>query len=99
MKTLFTDSCSSNYYYTTLYIGEKKKQTYLIDTSTNIFSSPCAPCDICGKQKNNYLDKNNKNANNPLKCDSNICKIIPSNGRLEKNKSSNEKHAIFIQKK
>ena len=100
LQTLFTDSSSNNYYYTTLYIGEKKiKQTYLIDTGTNTFSSPCAPCDNCGKHKNNYLDPEDKNANDPLQCDSNICKIVPANGCLEKNKILDKKTCSFYIKK
>ena len=100
LQTLFTDSSSNNFYYTTLYIGEKRiKQTYLIDTGTNIFSSPCAPCDNCGKHKNNYLDPKNKKANDPLNCDSNICKMVPANGCLEKTKNLHEKTCSFYTKK
>ena len=52
LQTLYSDSYSNNYYYTTLYISDKQiKQTYLIDTGSAIMSSPCAPCENCGKQK------------------------------------------------
>jgi hypothetical protein len=38
LQTLYSDSYSNNYYYTTLYIGPSKiKQTYLIDTTNAIF--------------------------------------------------------------
>ena len=100
LQTLFTDSSSNNYYYTTLYIGEKRiKQTYLIDTGTNIFSSPCAPCENCGEYKNNYFDPKNKKANVPLNCNSNICKMLPANGCLEKTKHLNKKACSFYTKK
>ena len=57
LQTLYSDSYSNNFYYTTLYISDKQiKQTYLIDTGSSIMSSPCAPCEYCGKQKNNYFD-------------------------------------------
>ena len=98
LQTLFTDSPSNNYYYTTLYIGDKKiKQTYLIDTGSNIFSSPCAPCDNCGKQKNNYFDPKYKK--DPLNCENNICKMVQANGCLEKNKNVNKKTCSFYTKK
>ena len=98
LQTLFTDSPSNNYYYTTLYIGDKKiKQTYLIDTGSNTFSSPCAPCDNCGKQKNNYFDPKYKK--DPLYCESNICKMVPANGCLEKSKNINKKTCSFYTKK
>ena len=100
LQTLFIDSSSKNYYYTTLYIGEKKiKQTYLIDTGTNIFSSPCAPCDNCGKHKNNYFDPRNRKANDPLDCESSICKMVPANGCLENTRNLKKKTCSFYSKK
>ena len=52
LQTLYSDSYSNNFYYTTLYITDKQiKQTYLIDTGSAIMSSPCGPCEYCGKQK------------------------------------------------
>ena len=81
LQTLYSDSYSNNYYYTTLYIGPNKiKQTFLIDTSNAILSSPCRACEDCGKQKKNYYDQSNKKAYNPLKCSSKICKLVPASG-------------------
>ena len=76
---IYSDSFSNNYYYTTLYIGpNKKKQTYTIDTTSAIFSSPCAACSECGKHKKNYYDETNKKAYKPLKCASKICSLVPA---------------------
>jgi len=77
LQTLYSDSFSNNYYYTTLYIGpNKKKQTYIIDTTSKIMSSPCDECKTCGKKKTNYYDKSNKKDVKPLKCSSKICKTL-----------------------
>ena len=63
LQTLYSDSFSNNYYYTTLYIGPNKiKQRYLIDTTNAILSSPCGSCEDCGKHKKNYYDHSNKKA-------------------------------------
>ena len=41
-QSVFSDETSKNYYFTILYIGEnKKRQKYLIDTSSGIMSSTC----------------------------------------------------------
>lgn len=81
LQTLYSDSYSNNYYYTTLYIGPNKiKQTYLIDTTNAIFSSPCGSCSDCGKHKKNYYSHLNKTAYKPLKCSSKICNLVPASG-------------------
>lgn len=81
LQTLYSDSYSNNYYYTTLYIGPNKiKQRYLIDTTSAILSSPCGKCEECGKQKKNYYDSSNKKAYKPLKCSSKICHLVPASG-------------------
>ena len=52
LQTVYSESYSKNYYYTTLYIGPNKiKQTYVIDTGSSIMSSPCSECKECGPQK------------------------------------------------
>ena len=52
-QSVFSDETSKNYYFTTLYIGEnKKKQTYLIDTSSGIMSSTCSHETGLNPQKN-----------------------------------------------
>ena len=58
LQTLYSDSYSNNYYYTTLYISDKQiKQTYMVDTGIETMSSPCSPCEYCGKHKTNYSIK------------------------------------------
>jgi len=78
LQTLYSDSFSKNYYYTTLYVGDKKvKQTYIIDTGSEIMSSPCSPCEECGTQKNSYFYDYSRH-HKPLKCSSEICKLVPA---------------------
>ena len=91
-QTLYSDSYSNNYYYTTLYIGPNKiKQTYIIDTSSAVMSSPCNTCKDCGKHKKNYYDSSNKKAYNPLKCSSKVCKIVNASGcNAKKDKKKKE---------
>ena len=37
LQTVYSDSFSKNYYYTTLYVGHNRvKQTYIIDTTSSI---------------------------------------------------------------
>ena len=79
LQTVYSDSFSKNFYYTTLYIGDQKvRQTYIIDTGSSIMSSPCAPCAECGAHKRPfYYDMNHKHK--ALKCSSRICKLLPAN--------------------
>ena len=76
LQTVYSDSFSKNYYYTTLYVGHNKvRQTYIIDTGSLIMSSPCSICPDCGSHKKPYyydLDRMHK----PLKCSSKICKLV-----------------------
>jgi hypothetical protein len=100
LQTLYTDSISNNYYYTTLYIGDKKaKQTYLIDTGTAVMSSPCVQSPSCGKHKTHYLDESDKKSNVPLKCSSKICNMVPSTECNSKDKNKDKKNCGFNQKK
>ena len=84
LQTVYSDSFSKNYYYTTLYVGDKRvKQTYIIDTASSIMASPCSPCSECGQHKNPiYYDK--KRNHKPLKCRSKICQLAPANTCLNK---------------
>ena len=96
LQTVYSESFSKNYYYTTLYIGaDKVKQTYVIDTGNSIMSSPCAPCEECNKNRRNYyniLPKKHKN----LKCDDKICKMLPAtNCKYKKDKDENLKSCSF----
>ena len=77
LQTVYSDSFSKNFYYTTLYLGDQKvRQTYIIDTGSSIMSSPCAPCPECGAHKRPfYYDMEHKHK--PLKCSSRICKLVP----------------------
>ena len=79
LQTVYSDSFSKNYYYTTLYLGDQKvRQTFIIDTGSSIMSSPCSPCPNCGTHKRPfYYDLNHKHK--PLKCSSRICKLVPAN--------------------
>ena len=79
LQTVYSDSFSKNYYYTTLYIGDQKvRQTFIIDTGSAIMSSPCSPCKDCGEHKRPfYYDMDHKHK--PLKCSSRICKLVPAN--------------------
>ena len=79
LQTVYSDSFSKNFYYTTLYLGDQKvRQTYIIDTGSSIMSSPCSPCPNCGSHKRPYYyDFNHKHK--PLKCASRICKLVPAN--------------------
>ena len=56
LQTVYSESFSKNYYYTTLYIGPNKiKQTYVIDTASSIMSSPCQPPNPKPNKKKNYF--------------------------------------------
>ena len=84
LQTVYSDSFSKNYYYTTLYVGDKKvKQTYILDTGSAIMSSPCAPCEECGSHKNNYFYDFNR-YHKPLQCSSRICELVAANNCLTK---------------
>ena len=45
-----------NFYYTTLFLGkEKENQTFLLDTTSSITTSPCNLCTSCGDHVNEYF--------------------------------------------
>ena len=90
LQTVYSDSFSKNYYYTSLYVGHNKvRQTYILDTGSSIMSSPCSPCPDCGVNKNPYYYDINHN-HKPLKCNSKICKLVPdTNCIIKKFLSSN----------
>ena len=78
LQTVYSDSYSKNYYYTTLYVGDNKvRQTYIIDTGSSIMASPCSPCAECGVHKNPFYYDLNR-FHKPLKCSSKICKLTPA---------------------
>ena len=44
-----------NYYYITLFLGDSKEnQTYLLDTTSSVTTSPCSFCTSCGEHINDY---------------------------------------------
>ena len=90
LQTVYSDSFSKNYYYTTLYVGDNKvRQTYIIDTGSSIMASPCSPCPDCGQHKSPfYYDKNRHHK--PLKCSSKICKLTPATSCEKKKWLSSE---------
>ena len=81
IQSIYTDSSSNDYYYTTLYMGRNFiKQTFLIDTNIDTLSSPCMNCFFCGKNKTNFYFYPIRNKKR-IKCDSEICTdILPSIG-------------------
>ena len=82
LQTVYSDSFSKNYYYTTLYVGQDKvRQTYIIDTGSSIMSSPCSPCEQCGSHKRAYYYDQNR-LHKPLKCGSKICNLVPATNCL-----------------
>ena len=96
LQSVYSDSFSKNYYYTTLYVGDKKvKQTYLLDTGSAIMSSPCSPCAECGSHKNNYFYDFN-HYHKPLQCKNKICNLVPANNcYLKSNKNLNKNSCSF----
>ena len=97
LQTVYSESYSKNYYYTTLYVGPNKvKQTYVLDTGTSIMSSPCAPCENCGAHKRNYFNSFIPRKNKPLKCDNKPCKLVPATNCIyKKDKEENKKICSF----
>ena len=78
-QTVYTDLLFKNYYFTTLYITDsKKRQTYLIDTGSDIMSSSCKQEPGINPLKNNFIFEN-KTSLSQLKCDSKICDMLPAN--------------------
>ena len=65
-----------NYYYTTFFYGNKKEnQTFLLDTTSSITSSPCTLCLSCGDHMNDYF--NIISNTSIIKSDSNSCSSLP----------------------
>ena len=95
LQTVYSDSFSKNYYYTTLYVGDKKvKQTFLLDTSSSLMTSPCSPCSECGNHNNYFYDFNHYHK--PLQCKTKICDLVPANNcYLKNNKNLNKNSCSF----
>lgn len=82
LRKLYIDSISGgssglNYYYAYLSIGNPpQKQSYIVDTGSQITTSPCSYCQKCGSHENKYFKPSNYNK--PLKCNDNKCKEVSS---------------------
>lgn len=92
IQTVHSTEGSKNYYYTTLYIGDNKKQTYLIDTSSNIMSTTCSPESGINPLKTNYIYKNTSISK--LECDSKVCNLVPANICHEENNKEEKSKSI-----
>ena len=72
LQTVHSNFFSKNYYYTILYLGPHHfGQPFIIDTGSSIMTSPFCSINI---ESNN----NKSNKKGPLKCNSNICKLVPA---------------------
>lgn len=70
-------SSGLNYYYAYLSIGNPpQRQSYIIDTGSQITTSPCSQCQNCGKHENKYFIPSNDNK--PLSCKEDKCKKVSS---------------------
>ena len=68
-------SDKENYYYLKLYLGDEKiPQTYILDTTLSLISSPCNLCDSC-EVHNNPPFKINKEAD-IINCNSQQCSTV-----------------------
>ena len=78
-----------NYYYITLFLGEKKEnQTYLLDTTSAVTTSPCSLCTSCGDHINDYFQlKSNLSI---IKAESIDCFSLPSILDKEINNKDND---------
>ena len=66
-----------NYYYLTLFVGEKRQnQTYLIDTTSSVLTSPCSFCLSCGEHINDYFQIESNSS--IIKPDSYECSSLPN---------------------
>jgi hypothetical protein len=65
-----------NYYYTTLFYGNKKEnQTFLLDTTSSVTTSPCTLCPSCGDHVNDYFEI--KSNTSIIKSESYTCSSLP----------------------
>ena len=73
------------YYYTTLYYGKQNiPQTFIIDTTSSIISSPCSLCSTCGYHSNEWFNISD-NENEILSCND-YCRDL--SGNCENNQCS-----------
>ena len=66
-----------NFYYTTLFIGkEKQKQSFILDTTSSVTTSPCTLCKVCGDHVNDYYIINKENSQ--IEINSKECNNLPN---------------------
>ena len=93
------NSKSLNFYYITLFLGkEKQNQTYLLDTTSSVTTSPCSLCHSCGDHINEYYTI--KSNSSIINSNSSQCLSLPN---LLKNLSNSNnyidsKKCIFFEK-
>ena len=74
------------YYYTTLYYGEDKvPQTFILDTTSSLISSPCNLCVTCGYHSNEWYNITNTE-DQLVNCENSKCKEL--SGTCEDNQCS-----------
>ena len=67
------------YFYTTLYYGDAKvPQTFILDTTSSIISSPCNLCTTCGYHSNEWYNITNTEKQ-ILSCNNNKCGELSGN--------------------
>ena len=76
-----TSSSSSKmmmYYYMHMYVGSNyQQQSYIIDTTSSITTSPCKPlCVRCGKHRYDYYEI--QDVSSIIPCNSNECSVLSS---------------------
>ena len=65
------------FYYITLFMGNKKQnQSFIIDTTSSITTSPCSLCESCGDHLNEYYIINDTSS--IINADSKECNYLPN---------------------
>ena len=65
------------FYYITLFMGNKKQnQSFIIDTTSSITTSPCSLCESCGDHLNEYYIINDTSS--IINVDSKECNYLPN---------------------
>ena len=58
------------YYFTNLYFGTPlQKQSLIVDTGSDVLTSPCKKCDTCGSHLNNFFDSSKSVTAKFITCD------------------------------
>lgn len=83
-----------NFYYTTLFLGkERQNQTFLLDTTSSVTTSPCTQCPSCGDHANEYYTI--KSNSSIVKSDSYTCISLPNIANKSAELNFNEKICNF----